>query len=128
LRVLYTSDALRLLNGRQITLSVQRHSLPPPQVYIVVQKDILDIPGTDICDEGNVKMTLHGAYADRKDANEAAREVLRDACGVLVDKSSRIRCVYEESMDEMMRYNGCAYVGEAERSRVEVIVENMIVW
>lgn len=74
--------------------------------------------------DGVVTTTIHDAYAERKDANQAARRVLRDVCGDL-DSIGRIACRHEESMDENGLYSGCAYVKEERRCRVEVQVERM---
>lgn len=113
--------------GEEVTISVQREKVPiykppppPPipmeEVYVVVQKDV---------GRGGVAVsTLHGAYAERKAANQAARRVLRVVGGGL-DAVGRIRCRHEENMDEEGLYGGCAYVEEAKRSRVEVVVERL---
>lgn len=74
--------------------------------------------------DGVVTTTIHDAYAERKDANQAARKVLRDVCGDL-DSVGRIACRHEESMDENGLYGGCAYVKEERRCKVEVQVERM---
>lgn len=114
-----------------MTISVQRGKVPvyppppPPPVpmdavFVVVQKDVVVV---DTGAENRVS-TLHGAYADRKDANQAARKVLRLVGGGL-DAVGRIRCRHEESMDEEGLYEGTAHVGEAKRSRVEVVVERL---
>lgn len=114
--------------GEEITVMVQRQKVPvvtppppPPisSVYIIVQKDI----GAAMDSDG-VTTTLHDAFAERRDANQAARRVLRDVCGDL-DTIGRIACRHEESMDEKGLYSGCAYVEEERRSRVEVQVEKM---
>lgn len=97
---------------------------PPPvpmeEVFVVVQRDV----DTSAGGEGVAVSTLHGAYADRKRANQAARRVLRLVGGGL-DVVGRIRCRHEESMDEEGLYDGTAHVGEAKRSRVQVVVERL---
>lgn len=117
--------------GEEVTISVQQEKVPiykppppPPipmeEVYVVVQKDI----DTRVEGEGVAVSTLHGAYAERKAANQAARRVLRVVSGEL-DAVGRIKCRHEESMDEGGLYGGCAYVEEVKRSRVEVVVERL---
>lgn len=114
-----------------MTILVQRgkmpvHPPPPPlpvpmaEVFVITQKDVDTSGGGG----GVAVSTLHGAYADRKRANQAARRVLRLVGGGL-DAVGRIRCRHEENMDEEGLYAGTAHVGEAGRSRVEVAVERL---
>lgn len=114
-----------------MTILVQRgkvpvHPPPPPlpvpmeEVFVIVQKDVDTSAGAVVV----AVSTLHGAYADRRHANQAARRVLRLVGGGL-DAVGRIRCRHEESMDEEGLYGGTAHVGEAKRSRVEVMVERL---
>lgn len=118
-------------DGEEVTIFVQRGKvpvyppLPPPpvpmeEVFVVVQKDV----DTSAGGAGVAVSTLHGAFADRKRANQAARKVLRLVGGGL-DAVGRIRCRHEESMDEQGLYEGTAHVGEAKRSRIEVVVERL---
>lgn len=116
-----------------MTIFVQRGKVPvypppppPPvpmeEVFVVVQKDVdTSAGGVGV---GVAVSTLHGAFADRKRANQAARRVLRLVGGGL-DAVGRIRCRHEESMDEQGLYGGTAHVGEAKRSRIEVVVEKL---
>lgn len=117
--------------GEEVTIFVQRVKVPvypppppPPvpmeDVFVVVQKDV----DTSAGGVGVAVSTLHGAFADRKRANQAARRVLRLVGGGL-DEVGRIRCRHEESMDEQGLYGGTAHVGEAKRSRIEVVVERL---
>lgn len=113
-----------------MTILVQRGKVPvhpPPaplpvpmgEVFVIVQKDVDTSAGAVVA-----VSTLHGAYADRRRANQAARRVLRLVGGGL-DAVGRIGCRHEESMDEEGLYGGTAHVGEAKRSRVEVVVERL---
>lgn len=119
-----------------MTILVQRgkmpvHPPPPPlpvpmtEVFVVIQRDIDTSAGSGGGGGGGVAVSaLHGAYADRRCANQAARKVLRLVGGGL-DAVGRIRCKHEENMNEEGLYAGIAHVGEAERSRVEVVVERL---
>lgn len=89
---------------------------------MVIQKDVDTSAGSG--GGGVAVSTMHSAYADRRHANQAARRVLRLVGGGL-DAVGRIRCKHEENMDEEGLYAGIAHVGEAKRSRVEVVVERL---